>query len=554
MIDPSPARAYRSASGLRRAWRRLLLDRAVVVLVSGLVLTAIATFVSTRVLQEREMARAELAMDQDLSRLDSRLSAYLALLRATRAFIEAEGPSLDADGFSTFVQGLRINQDYPGIQGIGWSPKLGPGDRFEIRLLEPLDERNRAALGFDMHSEATRAAAMDRARDTGEPAMSGGVVLRQEILPEKSRGFLIYVPVYAGGGVPPTVPERRAQLSGFAYAPFRAVDFFSGLFSDTPIALHSIHVTGQPDDGLLWGHAEATTRPVFERFAEHAGQRWLLRFERIESGLSMLERIRPFVVLVVCLVITALLFTLARVQVSERRRAERRNAELGQQVQFAELLIGIVSHDLRNPLNVIKLNATLLENASLSEEFGRCVRRIQASGDMSLRMVRDLLDFTQARFSGGIPVLRTPGDLIQIVHQTVDEIQLAHRDRQIVFSARGDASGTWDPDRMAQLVSNLLNNALVYGATDAPITVAVHAEGQRIRLRVHNEGEPISPQLQAALFQPMQQGPSRKGSSARNIGLGLYIVQQIVQAHGGTVECLSSAAEGTAFTVTLPRA
>ena len=123
--------------------------------------------------------------------------------------------------------------------------------------------------------------------------------------------------------------------------------------------------------------------------------------------------------------------------------------------------------------------------------------------------------------AGGIPVTRAPGDILGIVRQAADEVQLAHPGRQIVVSARGDGTGEWDADRLAQVVSNLVNNALVYGSVDTPVTVSVDATRQRVELLVHNEGEPIPPELQAELFQPLRQGDAVKGARSRSIGLGL---------------------------------
>jgi signal transduction histidine kinase len=259
-------------------------------------------------------------------------------------------------------------------------------------------------------------------------------------------------------------------------------------------------------------------------------------------------------VLLAGLLVSVLLYQLTRTQVHARRRAELRSSQLGRQVQFSQLLVGIVSHDLRNPLNVIQLNAALLERAGLRDEFARCVQRIQSSTAMSLRLIRDLLDFTQARLGGGLPVVRAPGDIVEIVQQAADAARLAHPARRIEVDAHGDGAGTWDADRIAQVVGNLLNNALVYGDPDSPIHVAVHAEHSRVRIAVHNAGEPIPPALREALFEPLQQGESTAGRSGRNIGLGLYIVRQIARAHGGEVQCRSTRDEGTTFTVDLPRA
>ncbi|HEX2166499.1 MAG TPA: CHASE domain-containing protein, partial [Longimicrobiales bacterium] len=148
-----------------------------------------------------------------------------------------------------------MHNSFPGIQGIGYSARVEhrPEDeideRHEIRFLEPLDNRNRRALGFDMYSETERRMAIRRARDLAEPAMSGRVRLVQEIYGLPQAGFLIYLPVYASGTVPGTVEERRAQLTGVIYAPFRADDLFAGIFGSEqfPRVAFTVYDSAAPD-------------------------------------------------------------------------------------------------------------------------------------------------------------------------------------------------------------------------------------------------------------------------------------------------------------------
>lgn len=523
------------------------------ILGASLMLTALATVFAIRLSEATREAAVETAIGEDMGRLEMRVNASLAMLRATRSFLLATGQAPQPSHFAAFVAGLRIPSDYPGIQGIGWSPKVDSvGRAFRILYLEPQDERNRAALGYDMHSEPVRAAAMDRARDQGSYAMTGAVILKQEILRDKSPGFLIYTPVFEGGSVPHPA-ERPAQLRGFVYAPFRAVDFFAGLFHPGLVRLHSIRASTGDDGGFLYGERGAATGPVERRSTNFGGQAWTLTFE-LDPSPAGTERLTPPLVLATGVLLSLALFRFALSQSRARHRAEERSHSMRQQLQFAEMLVGIVSHDLRNPLNVIRLNAELLQRAKLQDEFARCVQRIHTSGDQSLRMIRDLLDFTQARLGGGIRVVRTPGDLAEIVQQAVDALQLGHVGRSVRMQASGDGAGTWDADRLTQVVNNLVGNALVYGAPGTPVSVRLDAGGAWVRLDVHNEGEPIPAAVQATLFEPLRQGESNAGASGRNIGLGLYIVRQIVRAHEGRVRCRSVAGEGTTFTIELPRA
>lgn len=222
--------------------------------------------------------------------------------------------------------------------------------------------------------------------------------------------------------------------------------------------------------------------------------------------------------------------------------------------QLREQLMGIVSHDLRNPLNAITLSAaTLLRRTDLDDRARRGISRILDAADRANRLIRDLLDFTQARMGKELPVKRQAVDLHVLTQQVVDEVQLATAERELKLEREGDARGAWDPDRIAQVLTNLLTNALQYSPAGTPIRVSTRGEAMAVILTVSNEGPPIPVELLPTLFEPMSRGTA-EGSERRSIGLGLYIVDQIVRAHGGSIEVSSTAEAGTSFRVLLPRA
>jgi PAS domain S-box-containing protein len=240
--------------------------------------------------------------------------------------------------------------------------------------------------------------------------------------------------------------------------------------------------------------------------------------------------------------------------VRARQEAEHYAEEQRKRSDFEQQLIGIVSHDLRNPLSAILLGATALaRRENLDERSTKAVVRIQASAERAVRMVKDLLDFTQARLGGGIPVEPKPLDLHALTWQVVEEVRASFPERDLVVTAQGNGQGTWDADRMAQVVTNLASNALKYSPPDTPVSVRTRGDGDQVELEVHNEGAPIPPEALGRLFQPMQRASSQGDTAGRSVGLGLYIVDRIVQAHGGTIAVKSTEGEGTTFTVRLPR-
>ena len=236
--------------------------------------------------------------------------------------------------------------------------------------------------------------------------------------------------------------------------------------------------------------------------------------------------------------------------ISERKRRE---TEAQRRAEFEKQLIGIVSHDLRNPINAILLSAqTLLRRDELSDHATRNALRIVSSAERATRLIRDLLDFTQARLGSGIPIRRAPMNFHEAIWQALEEVQTAFPERGVLFERDGDGQGHWDGERLQQVVQNLVTNALRYSPPETSVRVRSHADGVTAVLRVHNEGPPIPEELLPRLFQAMQRGALDPDFTSRSVGLGLFIVQQVVRAHGGQVDVRSTADEGTTFTVRLP--
>jgi PAS domain S-box-containing protein len=237
--------------------------------------------------------------------------------------------------------------------------------------------------------------------------------------------------------------------------------------------------------------------------------------------------------------------------ITQRRVAEERARR---RAEFEQYLIGIVSHDLRNPLNAITLASTvLLKRDGVDPAQQQVLNRILFSARRANRMLRDLLDFTQARLSGGIPLKPQPLELHTFARQILDEIQLAHPSRRLILEQRGDGQGEWDADRLAQVITNLVNNALTYSPSHCPVRVRTRGERDFVIISVHNDGDPIPVELLPRLFQPLKRGLAKEGKAQGSIGLGLFIVKHIIEAHRGSISVHSTAVNGTTFVARLPR-
>ena len=218
--------------------------------------------------------------------------------------------------------------------------------------------------------------------------------------------------------------------------------------------------------------------------------------------------------------------------------------------------IAILGHDLRNPLGAILMSAALLTAALGSvDKNAKVAARISRSAERMKRMLDDLLDLTRTRLGPGIPISPKPMDLEVVARETVAELEAFHPDRVLQFQATGALRGTWDPDRLAQVVSNLVANALQHGGKDSAIQVRAGVEGEAVVIKVHNSGDLIARTMLASIFEPMVRKAvsGREDTKSTSLGLGLHIAREVVLSHQGTLSVTSTEAEGTTFTVRLPR-
>jgi signal transduction histidine kinase len=220
------------------------------------------------------------------------------------------------------------------------------------------------------------------------------------------------------------------------------------------------------------------------------------------------------------------------------------------------IFLGILGHDLRTPLGAISLGAEVLLHAEdLDTRHTKVASRIYASVGRAKSIVDSLLDFTRSHFGGGIPIERTVTNLTAICQGMIEEIRAYHPDRTILFEAREQLTGLFDADRMEQVFCNLIENAVQHGADTTPVTVSLQADEGGLVFAVHNEGAAIAENDIPQIFNPMNlhsRHATSDNSSKSGLGLGLYIANEIVIAHRGTIEVNSLPETGTTFSVRLP--
>jgi PAS domain S-box-containing protein len=234
-----------------------------------------------------------------------------------------------------------------------------------------------------------------------------------------------------------------------------------------------------------------------------------------------------------------------------REHAERLRAEA--EAELRDRTMAVLSHDLRQPLCVIEASVALFKKRDLVDKrelaavelISRNVRRIDG-------MIRDLLDYARVGSTGVIPVAPNRADLGEICRRAVEDARTELPGRALVLHAQDQLVGSWDAERVQQVLANLIGNALRHGRDDRPVRVTAWREDEAAIIEVHNEGAPIPATLHRAIFEPFQRGPKASERHSSGLGLGLFIAHEIVRGHGGTVDVCSTALEGTTFRVRLP--
>jgi signal transduction histidine kinase len=547
------------------------------VLALFLLITALATPYVWKSSRIDQRARFRNAVQTSRDAIQYRIDLYVNVLTATSGLFAAD-EEVTRDEFRTYVQQLDLQHRYPGVQGIGLSLRVTPQERqaygvwpagarseyHAIVILEPLDRRNRAAIGYDMHSEPVRAAAMDRARDTAHVAASGPVTLVQEIDPARQTGFLIYVPVYATHLAPRSVAERRTALRGFVYAPFRAGDLFGSTFdarnrSDVGFEIYDgrtlIYATA-PDLARLNSHFTARNT------IDVAGRTWTIVFYSLEAatGTPLLFAIATAAA---GLMISFLLFALLQVQARARATAEETaerlrasEAELQAANQTKDDFLATLSHELRTPMTAVLGWSRLLLTAELDEETHRtAVESIQQSARVQAQLIDDLLDVSRIT-AGKMRIEPRTVELAAVIRAAVSAVQPAANAKgvrlDLELAARPvEVSG--DAERLQQVVWNLLSNAVKFTPSGGSVVIELTADAEHAQMAVRDSGQGIDPAFLPHVFERFRQADSGASRSHTGLGLGLSIVRHLVELHGGEVRAESQGlGRGATFRVTLP--
>ena len=355
-------------------------------------------YYSTSVAEQRARDRFLYQVDRAESALVGRMNDYQQVLRGGLG-LYAASDTVDRTEWRTYVEALQLDSYLPGVQSVAFSPIVRAEDRsahesdvraegfpdysiFPAELpfpvscvvlyIEPLKGRNLRAIGYDMYSEAVRREAMDRARDTGKPALSGKVRLVFEEAPDIQPGFLVYLPVYRNGWPVSTVDERRRALFGFINSSFRAGDFLGTLLRGVHADVELDLFDGKPStDDLLYSSERTTRAPrhTVDREIEIAGHRWTARFRSSADFEELTEDNRPLLILVFGAVLSLALFLILLMNAQYQRHMSEAAVALSLANQQLELLS--VSDSLTGLFNRRRLDEKLREDFLALRRGGR---------------------------------------------------------------------------------------------------------------------------------------------------------------------------------------
>jgi signal transduction histidine kinase len=410
---------------------------------------------------------------------------------------------------------------------------------------------------------------MNRARDSGLPAASGRVRLVQEGTGNEDvqAGFLIYVPVYAGGSVPASSDQRRRALRGFVYSPFRADDLLHGIVPAEDRSQLDLDVfDGHVSAGALLHRSEPRVEDVrfnVVRSLDVAGRPWTLVFRGGDTRGMTVHRTIVGLIVLAGSALSALLFVVTRGQVKGRIAAERTAEELRRSEErlraadrAKDEFLATISHELRTPLNAIVGWTSMLTRRTIPPEMQQhAIAVIARNAAAQTRLVEDLLDLSRA-VAGHLQLRLAPVDLHPVLQGAIDALRPAADDAGLTLDYRpGPELGQIEADagRLQQILNNLLTNAIKFTPRGGRVTLRAARLPDSVAITVEDTGMGMHAEFVPHVFDRFRQADSSTTRAHPGAGLGLAIARHLVDLHGGSIEAGSEGlGRGSYFTVTLP--
>ena len=572
------------------------------VLVLSLCATLWAWYATRDAAEEKAHLLFDFRVQETENAILKRMQDYEQVLRGA-AGLFAASQKVDRDEWKAYIGSLDIEERYPGIQGIGFAPRI-PSDQkaAHVRLvradgfpdydiqppgnrelytpamyLEPFRGRNLRAFGYDMFSEPMRRHAMERARDNGTPTLSGKVLLAQETDKNIQAGTLLFLPAYKIGMPHNTLAERRAALIGFIYSPFRMDNLMHGILgrgkagikTDIDVEIFdgtqlSPRTLLYDDDAIL--HAtDANHISLFQHSSNInvQGNTWTLYFTTRPPFESMIEKQKPIIVLAAGLLSSFLLFgfiTLRKKTEDDLRRFNevlaQRIKERTHQLEMAnkelESFSYSVAHDLRAPLRALSsFSQILIEDyaGTLDANATGYLNRIHTAGERMGELVDDLLKLSRVARTEMKSETFSLSDMAKKIHAN---LQQRESERTVTMITGTNIVAQGDPRLLEVALENLLTNAWKFtlGTPQPTIEFGETEQAGEAVYFIRDNGVGFNMNYVNKLFKPFER--LHADSAFAGTGIGLSIVSRIITRHGGRVWAEGEEGKGATFYFTLP--
>jgi signal transduction histidine kinase len=559
------------------------------------------------------------------SSIENKISLYVALLKGSRGFIEAT-PELSRQKFAGYIEKLDLQNKYTGIQGIGFSKIVKPAERealikkmqdegfpdfniepdFErdsyqsVIFLEPLDDRNRAAIGFDMSTDPVRREAMVQARNTGKAAASAQVTLTQEAGGLQS-GFLIYLPVYDANeksDLAETREKGNENLVGFVYSPFRSDNFLNEIHQNTPDRDINIKIyDGEASPSNLLAQTENKnpkkvdladiggvdldniTDEQYRTQSELnvAGRTWIIEYNALPSFMEQSSVSWTPLILLCGFAFSFMLFGMTYWEAAARAQVEKTAAELlvvqkqrevllvnEREARFAaeqsnatkDEFIAIVSHELKTPLNAIAGWARILKNKEIPGNTRElALRKIDKNLRAQASLVEQLLSYSDI-ISGKTNVQKQEFNFSEVFDDVFESVKPLANEKNIELSKTNESNNAiifGDKEKLKIVVHNILTNAVKFTQNGGRVEAHLSRINEEIQMTVKDNGRGIGSEFLPFVFERYKQADNPNTRDYGGLGLGLTISKHIVNLHQGKITAESSGkGKGARFTVKIP--
>lgn len=544
------------------------------IVVVGLIATTFSAFYVSRKNAEEDKIKFHYEKNLVLKFIDARIQRYEGALYQTRAYL-LNSPGYTRQSLRNYIQDTEIFKRFPGLQGLGLSVivpkeklseyKVWPeGERdvyTAVVVLEPENQRNKKALGYDMYSEDKRKKAMDLARLHKDVAMTEKITLVQEDQNKKLPGFNLYLPLLE--------PDTE-KLLGWVYSPFRAGEFFKVIFQEANVHLDVEIFSGTTvsDDSLLYDSEKPLRlKSGVSETVDVNGEKLTILFSEGSTFIKSYSPMKTFITFLTGSLLTFFFWyvylltrkqmLIARIVADEKHKLfEREKAH----VEARDDFLSIASHELKTPLTSLKLQAQVMKRAiqkndptALStERVSNLANHIDNQTSRLTRLVDDMLDISRIR-TGRLKMEKDFVDLNDMIKDVVDRLKEQFAKNNLnppLIEGHEKVEGHWDRFRLEQVMTNLLTNAIRYG-NGKPIKIVLEKDQKFARICVIDQGIGIAKENLDKIFERFERA-GMSASEVSGLGLGLFITRQIVRAHKGDITVNSEPGRGATFIVQLP--